>query len=203
MHLYLRPKELAWRILIRVVTRHLNEPINIILCHRFSNPFRALNVDIPQTEILRRIIFPNQIVHDITMPHTLLNTLRVPQIKLQESDPTKITGDFEVPLGHIVAVGDYHLAPAAGEALHDVPAQETIGAEDCGGVATEGGAAAGGGNYGFAGAGYCYVGNGCEGAALGVRSEGDVSGMAEDGGGRLAGLHCGMQRPGGGRYGRE
>jgi hypothetical protein len=119
---YLCPKNFRWRVFVRIVTRHLNESVDIILRHRLSNPLRALNIDIPQTEILRRIILPNQIEHNITVPDTLLNTLRISQVELHECDPSEIASDFEVTLGHVVAVGDYHLATTPGEALHDVSA---------------------------------------------------------------------------------
>jgi hypothetical protein len=191
---HLCPEELRGRIRVCVVRRQLNEPIDIVLGHSFGDPLCAFDIDIPETEILGRIVLSNHVEHNVRVPHALFNALCVPEIKLYERNSSQVSRKLQVSLRHVIAVGYDDLASSPSEPRHDVPTQEAIRAEDGDGMASQRRPATVVFYDGFScpsnGDVLDYVGSSLE--RGGLRSEGRASGAERECSG-LAGLHVGMQ----------
>ncbi len=85
----------------------LHETVNIVLGHRFHDPPRALHMHRVEVEVIGPVVPSQEVVHDIRMPHGLLDGSDIPQIALDEDHSAQIAGDVEMALGVLVAEGDH------------------------------------------------------------------------------------------------
>lgn len=101
----------------------MDEAVHVVLGDSLSDPLGTVDVNIHIREILRGVLATNKVVHDIGVTDALLDGLAVPQVvflylsdkvslwresagQYHENHSSEVTGNFQVPLRHLLAEGD-------------------------------------------------------------------------------------------------
>ena len=126
--------ELRWRVWVCVVAGDVDETVDIVLGDGISDSLCSLNVDILKIEVLRWVVTANQVVDNIGVADGLLEGLGVAEVVLHEDDTSKITGNLQVSLCHLLTVWDNDGASLSCESVHNISSKETSCAENSRGV---------------------------------------------------------------------
>ena len=84
----------------------MDETIDIVFRHGFSNTLGAFNMDILKGKVLGWIVPTDQIVDHIGVSNTLFERGRIPKIIFHENYPSQVSRDLQMPLRHLFPEGD-------------------------------------------------------------------------------------------------
>ena len=126
--------ELRWRIWVCVVAGDVDETVDIVLGDGISDSLCSLNVDILKIKVLGWVVTANQVVDNIGVADGLLKGLGVTEVVLHKDNTSKITGNLQVSLCHLLTVWDNDGASLSCESVHNISSKETSCAENSRGV---------------------------------------------------------------------
>lgn len=126
--------ELRWGVWVRVVAGDVDETVDIVLGDSISDSLCSLDIDILKIKVLRWVVTANQVVDNIGVADGLLQGLGVAEVVFHEDDTSKVTGDLQVSLGHLLTVWDNDSASLSRKSVDNISSKETSCAENSRGM---------------------------------------------------------------------